>query len=146
MSLLQEQLNELGGAIIDVHENYIKLTGFMYPERLLYYLNTGHDCRYSVGVYPKEEYNICDVKDNSLCIIKEKGKEVIRYNFKPIKNDTIKYKLPGEKIQRSKLYIIRKCSLTDKYNFKDTEKSILFNNEIELRNYFNIQFGKDLEL
>jgi len=82
--LLQESIQELGSGIINVLDNQIRLTGFMCNERLVDYCLHGHDCRFSVGVYPKEKFDIAYIKDNALFIILENGVEIIRYQFIPI--------------------------------------------------------------
>lgn len=144
--LLQDTIEELGSAIINIYPNKIFVTGFLSSERLFDYYDRGFDCRYSVGVYPIESYDVAYAKDNSLILILESDIEKLRYKFIKIKNDTVTFKLPGEKIKRSKVYSIRKCAITNIYNYKDTEKSLLFNTQFELSAYFHTEYGIELEL
>lgn len=142
---LQERINELNSAIIDIRNNKIHLTGFMSKERLLDYYDKGFDCRFSIGVYPKENYDIAFICDNGLFLILQNGVEVSRYNFIPLKNDTVKYKTEDGKL-RTKVYTIRYCMHSNKYNYKDIDKSILFNSKEELSNYFLNEYNISIEL
>lgn len=143
--LLQERINELGSAIINIRNRKIHLTGFMSSERLLDYYEKGNDCRLSMGVYSIEEYNVAYGRDNALFIVLEDNIEVSRYEFRLIKNDTIKYKDEDNK-PRTKVYKIRYCKYSNMYNYKDIDKSILFNNEEELLNYFLNEYNVQLQL
>lgn len=143
---LQESIIELDSGIINMTNDKIHLTGFMSPERLLDYYVRGYDCRFSVGVYPKEDYDIAYIKDNALFIILEEGKEVSRYHFKVIKKDTLKYKDDNNN-PRTRVYTIRYCDYSKLYSYKYEGMSLLFNNKEELLNYllnkYNIQLVID---
>lgn len=141
--LLQERIEELNSVIIDIFDNKIELTGFLSDERLLDYYEKGSDCRFSIGLYPKEEFDIAYAKDNAIVIIREYGKEVSRYKFVSIKKDTVNYKDNDGK-NKSRVYSIRQCYYTGKYNYKDNEKSILFDDETSLKEYFRNEFNSEL--
>ncbi len=143
--LLQERIQELNSGIINIVNDKIHLTGFMSSERLLDYYNEGYDCRFSIGIYPKENFDIAYIKDNGLFIILKDGQEVNRYEFKQIVNETVKYKDDNNKL-RSKVYTIRYCKYSNKYNYKDSDKSILFDNKKELLAYFFKEYGTNLQL
>lgn len=143
--LLQERIKELNSGIINHCNDKIHLTGFMSKERLLDYYIEGRDCRLSIGVYPKEEYDISYIKDNALFIILENGKEISRYEFNTIKNSTVNYKSNDNKL-KSKVYTIRYCLHSNKYNYKDNDKSILFNSKEELLTYFFNEYNIILQL
>ena len=142
--LLQERIEELDSGIINILNNKIEITGFMSEERLLDYYERGYDCRYSVGLYPKEKFDIAYIKDNALFIILENNKEIARYKFVPIKKDTVNYKCDDNKT-KSKIFTIRQCIYTNQYNYKDNEKSLLFDTKSELESYFKNQYGVNLE-
>ncbi len=144
--LLQERIEELNSGIIDTYKNKIKLTGFLSEERLLDYYNKRLDCRFSVGIYAKENFDIAYVKDNALFIILKEGQEASRYKFTPIKRETINYKDVGDNKAKSKIVTIRQCCYTNKYNYVDTTKSILFNTELELMNYCKNEYNYKLVL
>jgi len=143
--LLQERIEELNSGIINILNNKIEVTGFMSEERLLDYYERGYDCRFSVGLYPKEEFDIAYVKDNALFIIQENGKEIKRYKFIPIKKDTVNYKdIDGK--TKSKIFTIRQCIYSNQYNYRDNEKSIIFATRSDLESYFINQYGVILNL
>ncbi len=144
--LLQESIQELGSGIINVLDDKIRLTGFMSSERLVDYHLHGYDCRFSVGVYPKEKFDIAYIRDNALFIILENGVEIIRYQFIPIdkyKKYEIKYKDIDNK-PKSKVIMIRRCSYTSKYNYVDTLESIIFDTMEELTTYLKKEYNHDL--
>ena len=143
--LLQERIEELNSVIIDIYENKIKLTGFLSEERLLDFYERGSDCRFSIGLYPKEDFDIAYTKDNSLIIIMDQGNEIQRYKFVPIKKYTINYKDIDNK-NKSRVITIRQCYYTKKYNYRDTEKSILFDSETELKSFCKDEYNYDLIL
>lgn len=145
MSLLQEQIEEKGSGIIDINHNHIKLTGFMSPERLFEYYLSGKDCRLSVGIYPVDIFDIAYVQDNALFIVEEDGYEKIRYQFELLLSNTVKYKDKVEdKNYKTKVYSIRKCKYTEKYNYKDMDKSLLFDSKSSLEEYFFNQYRVNL--
>lgn len=146
--LLQESIQELGSGIIDILDNKIRLTGFMSSERLVDYYLYDHDCRFSVGVYPKEKFDIAYIRDNALFIILENGVEITRYQFIPIdkyKKYDLKYKDIDNK-PKSKVITIRRCSYTSKYNYVDTLESIIFDTMEELMTYLKKEYDHDLIL
>ena len=146
--LLQESIQELGSGIIDILDDKIRLTGFMSSERLVDYHLHGYDCRFSVGVYPKEKFDITYIRDNALFIILENGVEIIRYQFIPIdkyKKYDLKYKDIDNKL-KSKVITIRRCSYTSKYNYVDTLESIIFDTMEELMTYLKKEYDHDLIL
>lgn len=139
---MQDHLKELNGAIINIYENRIELTGFLSKERLLDYYHKGNDCRSLICIYPVEKFDISYVKDNSLIIIIEDGEESHKYNFVPIKTDTITYKDEENKL-RSRTCTIRECSFTGKYSYKDNDKSLIFDNKTEIEHYLKERYGYD---
>lgn len=143
--MLQERIEELNSSIIDIYEDKIKLTGFLSAERLLDYYDKGSDCRFSVELYPKEEFDIAYVKDNALVLIMENGKEIHRYKFVPVIKDTINYK-DNNNNNRSRVFTIRHCSFSGKYNYKDIEKSLLFDSKGKLVIYLKFLYDFDLSL
>lgn len=143
--LVQEIINDLGSGIINTKGVKVHITGFLLEERLLGYMFTGKDCRYSIGVFPLEEYDIAYIKDNALFLILDNDIEVARYKFKPLKNDIVRYKHDGNKTT-TKLYSIRYCEYSRKYNYKDMDISLLFDNELSLSDYFYNRFNNVLEI
>lgn len=141
---LQERLIDLNSGIIDKRDNKIFVTGFMSPERLLDFLSTREDCRFSVGVYDIEDYDIAYVKDNSLFVIKENGKEIERYNFVPIFKDVAKFKHKND--SKTKTFRIRKCLITNKYCYSDMEVSKVFDDITSVKAYLLNEYSYLLEI
>ncbi|MFZ7119482.1 MAG: hypothetical protein ACOWWH_00845 [Eubacteriaceae bacterium] len=143
--LLQPKLEELNSAIFNVCDDHIIVTGFCSEERLTDYYVNEIDCRYSLGLYPKEKYDVAYLKDNALLIVLKEGKEVARHKFVPIKKDIIKFKDPNDDNKlKSHIYYIRTCTHTNKYNYKDTDLSILFDNVENLEDFYFDKFKCNL--
>lgn len=145
--LLQEKIEESNSAIINILDNKVEITGFLSEERLFDYYNKGIDCRFSFGIYSKEAFDIAYIKDNALFVILDGNKEVSRYKFIPIKKDILNYNDTNNNNKTvSKIFTIRKCYFTKKYNYIDTEKSLLFDNESDLLYYFKNEYDHNLIL
>ena len=85
------------------------------------------------------------LKDNAtVIVIDEYGKEK-KTCFEVLKKDSIKYKTEDKKYL-TKVYKIRKCKYTGKYNLKLTDESILFNTLEELQEEFMKRFNIILEI
>lgn len=140
--ILQERIEELGSGILTVKDSKVELIGFTCSERLYSYYDNGVLCHFSTGIYDLEPLDFSRIQDNALFIIKDNGKES-RYQFNLLKKDTVKYKDENNKLF-SKVYSIRKCCSTNKFNYKDMNVSILFDNKEDLQKYFKDRFGSDL--
>lgn len=143
--MIQERIKELGSAILNIKNQEIHLTGFMSEERLFDYLVKNKDCRFSEGLYKKKDFDISYIRDNALFIILEDDIEICRYRFDVLKIDTVKYKGEDNK-PKSKVFTIRHCKFSNKYNYKDIDKSLLFNSKTDLLFYFFDTYGKSLDL
>lgn len=133
---LQEKIEEMDSGILHVKNNLIELIGFTCPERLLDYYNDQVKCWFSFGISKIEPYDIAYAKDNALLVILENDVEIKRYQFVPVERKTIKYKSDTTKSSiADKTYSIRKCSQTGSYNYKDTERSLLFNTYGEVESF-----------
>ncbi|WP_142413100.1 hypothetical protein [Hathewaya massiliensis] len=141
--ILQEYIEELGSGILNIKDDKIYLTGFMSPERLYSYYLQGENCIFSQGIYDYEELNFAYIQDNSLFIILKDNVEQSKIQFELIKKSTVKYKNEENKTF-SKVYSIRKCKYTDVYNYRDGDKSILFDTLDELKKYFFGKFNTEL--
>lgn len=144
--LLQRCINELNSGIINIFGNKIEITGFLSEERLIDYYDKGYDCRFSIGLYKNEPFNISYIKTNALFIILKNGKEISRHKFIPIKKDIINYKDIKDNKAKSKMFIIRQCYYTKKYNYIDNKNNLLFNSNINLKEYFKDEYNFDLVL
>lgn len=152
---LQERIEELGSGILEITESEVKLIGFTCEERLKDFYEKNCKCFSSNGIYTiykEEKLDFSKIRDNALFIKKINGKEVARYQFEPLfiikGEDKFRYteiNSLGEKKQKSKVFTIRKCKYTNKYNFRDMQKSILFDSFDELNEYIRKNFNNDLK-
>ena len=127
--ILQERIEELGSGILTIDNSKVTLIGFTCPERLNDYYIKNIQCFFSMGVYDLEPLDFSFINDDTLFIVNDK-------------KDTVKYK--NENKFLSKVYKIRKCTYTHKYNYKDAEISLLFDTKKDLIKYFKNRFNNDL--
>lgn len=143
--LLQERIEELGSGLLTINNSKVELVGFTCPERLFDYYNN-IQCFFSQGVYDLESLDFSYIKNNALFIVDDKDNNTLRkYHFELLKKDSVKYKDENKK-QLTKVYYIRKCSYTGKYNYKDLEVSITFDTKEDLLNYFKSRFGLEITI
>lgn len=141
--ILQEYIEELGSAVLTIKDSKVNLTGFTCPERLKDYCDNDIKCHFSQGIFDLEPLDFSRIKDNSLFIVNDENtNEQYKYQFKRMKKDTVKYKDKGKNF--SKVYKIRKCEYTNKYNYKDLDFSIIFDTEEDLKKYFEDRFNQPL--
>lgn len=147
---LQEYIEELGSAILTIVNSKVKLIGFTCPERLNDYYNNHLKCYFSVGLYDFEPLDFSRIKDDALFIVEDLNNNTQhKYQFKLLKKDSIKYKEISENEDKkilTKVYSIRKCAFTNKFNYKDAETSIIFDTKEELNKYFSDRFHNNLNL
>lgn len=141
---LQERIEELGSGILNIKDK-VYVTGFMSPERLKEYYFNKKQCFLSKGIYENEDLDFSRIKDNALFIILKNNKEIEKYQFSMIKKGTITYKDKSNNSTLSKVYKIRKCNFTDRFNYIDSDTSIIFNNYAELSDYFIKRFKSSLD-
>lgn len=143
--LLQEIIKDWNSGILDIYDDKIKTTGFMSSDGLLKYYDHGLNCIFGMGVYPVLQYDIAYAQDNGLWLILEKGKEIGRHQFIPITKGTVTYEnLKNKSKVGTKVFTIRKCCYTNKYNFQCVEKSLLFDTLEHLKDYFQSEYDTDL--
>ncbi|MFR5946596.1 MAG: hypothetical protein ACLUF8_04220 [Clostridium sp.] len=143
--LLQERIEELESGILNIKNNQVEVIGFLSPERLNDYYEKGIQCFYSKEFYPNEDLNFNKIKDNALFILMENDKEIARYHFKLLKKETVKFKGKNDKnkiVQKSKVYKIRRCTITGKYSYSDADESLIFDSILDLRKYFYSKFNQ----
>lgn len=138
--LLQERIEELDSAILNIKDK-VYITGFMSAERLKDYYNKNMQCYLSKGIYEIEDLDFSKVNDNGLFIVLKNNIEIGKYQFVPIKKGSVTYKVPNKKSPLTKVYKIRKCNFSNKYNYVDSETSLLFDNYDDLSNYFMNRFN-----
>ncbi|MBT2606401.1 hypothetical protein J7E55_25900 [Bacillus sp. ISL-53] len=149
--MLQNRVNELNSAILDMKGNKVYITGFTREEMLQSFLDTGIEAWSSKGLYDYQELEFQNIKDDALIIVRRDEKEMNRYQYKQVYKGTIKFKNEeGKNVSRT--FIIRKSTYSEQYHFyfvvekeaseTDDEKvSSLFNSKDELDKYLLEQYG-----
>lgn len=144
--LLQERIEELGSGILTISNSKVELIGFTCPERLYDYYNKNIDCYFSIGIYNLEPLDFSHIQNNALFIVNDRDNNTsTKYHYELIKKGVIKYKDKHNK-QFAKVYYIRKCKYTRKFNYKDIDTSITFDTSENLFDYFKNRFNHYLEL
>lgn len=150
--LLQDRIEELGSGVLEITNTNVNLVGFTSAERLEDYYERKIDCHYSQGIYDYEKLDYSRIQDDALFVTIKDGKEISRYQFESllvIKNeDEFKYTEVDEdnkKKVKSKVFKIRKCKYTNKYNYIDNNESKLFNSFEQLDEFVFRSFNKHLK-
>ena len=141
--LLQNRLNELNSAILDIKGEKVHITGFTREEMLRKYLELGSDCFSSKGMYGFQELEFHDIKNDALFIVRIEGKEVNRYQYKSVFKDTVQFKefRDGEEKLVSLTFTIRKSTYSDHYHFLTEKLSLLFENKDQFDKYLLDKFN-----
>ena len=149
--MLQNRLNELASAILDIEGNKVYITGFTREEMLQSFLDTGIEAWSSKGLYDYQDLEFHNIKDDALIIVRKDGKEINRFQYKPIYRNTIELKNEkGNKVSRT--FKIRKSAYSEHYHFyflvdkestvfDDEELSKWFDNKDELDKYLLEKYG-----
>lgn len=152
--MLQNRINELNSGILNIKEGHVHITGFMSEKMLDSYLTKGARNWSSIGLYDEEEIEFHNIKDNAMFIVKKDGKEIGKYQYKPIHKRTIEFKKDGKKVSRT--VAIRKSVYSDHYHLyfvlnskeKDSDdngkRSFLFESEDELNHFLKDKFDFQL--
>ncbi|SDZ68615.1 hypothetical protein SAMN05421736_1375 [Evansella caseinilytica] len=137
--MLQNRVNELDSGILDIVGDKVHTTGFTHEKMLQFFLDTGVQCWSSKGLYDYRDLEFCSIKNNALIIVRKDGKEINRYQYKPVHKDTVHYKNEAGK-NVSLTFTIRKSFYSDHYHFLSETDSLLFNNKDELDEYLLEKF------
>lgn len=145
--LLQERVNEMESAILDILSDKIYITGFTREEMLERYLITGSQCFSSKELYSYQDLVFHNIQNNALVIVRKDGQELSRHQFKPIHKDTIQYKnyIDGVAKIFSTTFTIRRSVYSNSYHFLTEKLSELFDCLEDLKLYLKENFGFDLD-
>lgn len=142
--MLQDRVNELKSAILDIKEDKVYITGFMSEEMLQLHLTKGSKNWSSMGLYDNKDLEFHNIKNNALFIVKKDDTEVGRYQYKPVFRDTIQFKDDDGKVL-SLTINIRKSQYSEHYHLLTMKESLLFSNNKELDSYlldkYSVQFS-----
>lgn len=148
--MLQDRVNELGSAILDIKNNKVYIMGFMNEEMLQLYLNKGAKNWSSQGLYDNEDLEFHNVKDNALIIVREDGKEISRHQYVHESKKKVEFKNEkGKNVTRT--IIIRKSVYSNHYHFyfvvdkekesNEGKRSLLFDNKYALNHFLKEKFN-----
>ncbi|WP_188455578.1 hypothetical protein [Virgibacillus oceani] len=140
--MLQQRVNELKSAILNIVKDKVHVTGFMREEMLLLHLNEGSKCWSSLGLYDYQELDFSNIKSDALIIVQKDGKEINRYLYKRVYKDTIQFKDEDGKVL-SLTITIRKSSYSSHYHLLTEKTSLLFDNNDDLSRFLLDKFGID---
>jgi DNA polymerase III subunit epsilon len=146
--MLQERINELKSAILEIEGDKVYVTGFTREEMLQRHLDNGSQCFSSKGIYNYQDLHFYNIQNHALIIVMKDGKELGRYQYKPVIKDTIRFKEfnDGEEKVLSLTFTIRKSTYSDHYHFVTEKSSLLFDNKDELNRYLLEKYGIHLNL
>lgn len=142
--MLQERVNELKSAILDIVGDQVHVTGFTREEMLQSHLDKGILNFSSKGLYNFQELEFHNIKGDALIIVKKDGVEINRYQYKPVFKDMVQFKDEEGKLAALTFTII-KSQYSDHYHFLTEKTSLLFDNKDELDDYlfekFDVQYS-----
>lgn len=91
MGMLQDRVNELDSAIVNVTGNFVNTMGFYNTDRLMSYLGEGKKNWSSTGRYPFEELVFHNIKSNATIVLQQNGIEIARYKYIKVANGSLMY-------------------------------------------------------
>lgn len=138
--MLQDRVNELKSAILDIKGNKVYVTGFMSEEMLQLHLTEGSKNWSSMGLYDDEDLEFHNIKNNALIIVKKNGVKAGRYQYKPVFKDTIQFKDEDGK-SLSLTINIRKCQYSAHYHLLTTKETLPFSGKDDLDSHLLEKYG-----
>ncbi|MGE7780951.1 hypothetical protein ACQKL0_13500 [Peribacillus sp. NPDC097264] len=138
--MLQNRLNELNSAILNIEGEKVYITGFTREEMLQRYLELGSQCFSSKGMYDYQDLEFHNIKNDALIIVRKDTKEIGRHQYKSLFKDMVQFKDAEEKLI-SLTFTIRKSIYSVHYHFLTEKLSLLFENKAELDKYLLEKFN-----
>lgn len=145
MGMLQDRINELDSAIVNVVGDLVKTMGFYNTDRLMSYLGEGKKNWSSTGRYPFEELVFHNIKTNATVILQKDGEEVARYQYINVKNDSLVYDNEHNKSGKATaVYEIRKEVYSSTWNLRFADKSLVFDTWVDMKKYILATYKYDI--
>ncbi len=145
IEMLQERINELDSAILNVVGNWVYTLGFYNTERLNSYLEKGKKNWSSTGRYPIEEFAFDNIKTNATIILQHDGGEVARYQYINVKNGVLVYdNVQNKSGKTTGVYEIRKEVYFSTWNLRFADNSLVFESWRDMQNYVLTTFKYDI--
>lgn len=136
MNFLQQRINELNSAIINIVDNRVNIKGFYNEQMLLRHLEKNIDNCSSKGIYEYAKFNFNKAKTNALFIVQKSGVEIKKVKYIHILKEALKLRDSNNK----EMITITKNVFGEEYLVK-TEKDIsLLKNEEELKNFLKEKY------
>ena len=143
--MLQERINELDSAIVNIVGDLVYTLGFYNTDRLNSYIDEGMKNWSSTGRYPFEEIMFHNIKTNATIIVQHDGKEVARYQFINVKNGTLVYDNEQNKSGRATaIYAIRKEVYSSTWNLRLADNSLVFDTWEDMQNHVLTTYKYDI--
>ncbi|WP_300383520.1 hypothetical protein [Clostridium sp.] len=143
--MLQDRINELDSAIVNVVGEWVYTIGFYSTERLHSYLEKGKKNWSSIGKYPLEELSFHDIKTNATVILQHDSEEVTRYQYVKIKNGVLSYENVQNKSGKATgVYEIRKEVYFSTWNIRFANNSLVFETWEDMRNHVFTRYKYDI--
>lgn len=149
IEMLQERINELDSAILNVVGDWVYTLGFYNTERLNSFLDKGKKNWSSTGRYPFEELVFHNIKTHATIILQYDGGDVARYQYINVKNGVLVYdNVLNKSGKATGVYEIRKEVYSSTWNLRFADNSLVFAVWGDMRNYvlttYNYDIGDEL--
>lgn|GEM_PF-2754363 len=143
--ILQDRINELESAIVNVVEDLVYTLGFYNTERLKSYLEKGKRNWSSAGRYPLEELAFHNIKTNATFILQQDGREVVRFQYINVENGTLVYNNQQNKSGKATaVYEIRKEVYSSTWNLRFSDNSLVFETWKDMQNHVLTTYKYDI--
>lgn len=145
IGMLQDRINELDSAIVNVVGDWVNTLGFYNTDRLNSYLEEGKKNWSSTGRYPFEELSFHNIKTSATIILQQDGGEVARYQYIYVKNGTLVYDNEQNKSGKaSAIYEIRKEVYSATWNLRFACNSLVFETWEDMQNHVLTTYKYDI--
>lgn len=145
MGMLQDRINELDSAIVNVVGDLVNTMGFYNTDRLMSYLGEGKKNWSSTGRYPFEELAFHNIKTNATIILQKDGEEVARYQYINVKNGTLVYDNEQNKSGKATaVYEVRKEVYSSTWNLRFADKSLVYDTWNDMQNHVLTTYHYDI--
>ncbi|WP_332647134.1 hypothetical protein [Lysinibacillus sp. 54212] len=145
MGMLQDRINELDSAIVNVVGDLVNTMGFYHTDRLMSYLEEGKKNWSSTGRYPFEELEFHNIKTNATIILQQDGVETTRYKYIKVKNGSLMYENRQNKSGKATaVYEIRKEVFSSTWNLRFADNSLVFETWKDMQNHVLTTYHYDI--
>ena len=143
--MLQERINELDSAIINIKGNLVYTIGFYNTNMLNLFLNEGKKNWSSTGRYDFEEITFHNIKTDATFILQKDDIEIAQYRYKVVKTGTLVYENEQNKSGKAtSIYEIRKELYSTTWNLRIADSSLVFETWEDMRNYILTEYQSDI--